>query len=682
MDKFISHVVTGLQAPGLEVLSSNGTYEVMNRASLQVKLTDFPYSRNLSMKQVMTHLGKVSSIVQGGASTMDGINKVYLDIEGKINWRMLSSTLKNICGVQTAVYSAHLANAEVAPWGDNQTALLVNCLRYVVFAACVEANGAEGKRGSLGFYDDGHVSSNRDAMWGIDYPEAQNEPMTWPGGNESDNYPIYAHEVQTLPAAFDNIISLRGMDTESSRFILAMCGRWIRTSRYSVDFSTDMLTPVIRYRREQPVDMISWIEPEEGTRAVIPPVLSAKRALTALRRYVHANRLYSNFSDAIGLVSDCWQQFVPDTCEGQAWLQMRREVVLPKFEASRARYQILVEGEGALMSPRALDEYGYLGDKLERLNLYASLKAQAAYTGLYSRAVRRQNEEMPLDILSTEGYIVTPDLQWPAAISEAVRIGAPLQGPSGGYVYMCGLNDGSFSDPVEIKVDKAEVEGYNIIKKGRDNVITVEVLPPPGVPLMLLPLPLFGNSGPWALNGTLQFDTTRKDRIGVKTTLDDAYAYAWVARLCGQDVAVRNVETVNATRFFASNDASFTYNLQQTEDGRLDDVKVWGKTFREHSFITLPNIHTKESDAKIDYKLVMLTTEVRRTGIRQAYRLCEYGGSAAPSGAISTEINVPAGIKRLQGYLMREPSDFRVVETPIAAVIPEVVGGLDANLDE
>jgi hypothetical protein len=463
------------------------------------------------------------------------------------------------------------------------------------------------------------------------------------------------------------------MDTTSSRFILAMTGTWVRNSRYTLDFDSEMLAPVINYRREEKVNMLQWIAPEEGDDPMVPAALTSQQSMTALRRYVMANRLFSNLSDAIAVISDMWMQYVPDTCEGNAWLATTRVACIPKFGASRARYSFLIEGEGAILSSRSLDEFYFLGDKIERLSLYATIKAMAAYVGLYSRAVRRQNEEMPTDILLSEEYIIKPETQFSAAVSEALRVGVPRSGVTGAYVYIRGIADGSFSEPIRVPVVPImDFDGYKLEEVSGSYFTDVSVLPPPGVPFMLLPLPMFGETGPWALKGKVSFKG-KKDRYGVACTMYEAYEYAWIARLCGEDVGIRNVETVNGSRFFASNSASFTYCLQMTQEDRLEIIKVNKKEVRENHFINLPNIHTKESDAELEYSLQLMTHYVQRDAGGTQYRVSEYGGHAVPPSAGDLVVDVSAGIKKLRGYIRRDGSGFHEEEATNAAVIPLMV---------
>jgi len=670
MDKFIKHVLPALDAPGIEVLNSNGTNIVSARAALRVKVTEYPYSRHFTTAQTMTSLGLVTACFQGGPSSLDGVNKMYLEVEGKLNFKALSSELKQICGVQTAVYSTHVANAEVASWQDNQTALLVNCLRYAILAKLGEANGAEGMRGTLPEYNDGHVAIDRNQVWPADYREAANEPWSWPGGNEDNSYPAYGLVNTVLPNNLHDIISLRGMDTASSRFILAMLGQWRRTTRHALDFDTPMLINNINYRRETEVDMLQWIAPEHGVAAVVPPTLSSGAAMTATRRYVAANRLFSNFSDALAVVSELWYQYVPDTAEGNAWLRTERAVVLPTFAASRARYQFLVEGEGALLSPRALDEYYFLGDKIERLALYAMLKAMAAPVGLYARAVRRQNEEMPTDVLTSEEYIIRPETQLTAAVSEALRCGVPRTGVTGAYCYYTNVSDGVFSEPLELRVEVVgDVGGYDLVDRAEGQYLVVTVLPPPGLPILAMPLPMFGNDGPWALKGTISF-TGSKDRHGAPATMEEAHAYAWLARLCGEDVSIRGATTVNAKRFSASNETQFVYTLMSTQEDRLDRYKVTDKRIREHHFIPLPDVHTKMSNDKIEYNMSLLTASVSRTRDDMKYRVCEFGGHAAPPALGEITVDVSSAVRKLRGYIQRDQSGFHEAEVVTAAVIP------------
>lgn len=671
MDSLIKTSFKTYDAAGLGIKNAHGTFLVENQASLKVDVSDVVYNRVFKMRQRMTFLGLSRAVAQEGYSSLDGVNKEYLQVNGELNFKAVASELKTTSGVQTQVNATHVAQAQAADWRDNQTALLINCLRYAVLKRLEEDSVDEDLTGYLPGYNDGHVIIDQNAHWPLYYPQSAGVTLEWPGGNDEANYPGYNRVQSIIMEDFgQNVISLENMSTPAARFILAMCGAWERKSRYSLDFSSPMLSEAIHYRRRDTIDMNAWLAPEIGVGAVVPVPLTSGEAMAALREFVARNKLYNNYSDALAVVSEVMLSMVPDTAEGQAWLQVPRTVVMPTFFASRARYPFLIDGEAALINHRAFNEFHFIGNSIERIFLAANIKTMAAMTGLYARSLRRMNEDAPADILLTNEVMINGRFQYSAAVSESLRTGVPVTGASGAYVVFENVSDGVFQSNILVEVNVPRADGYVITNTAGRNVLTVSHIPPPGVPLLILPLPVFGESGPFALRGAISFENDDKDRRGVNTHTNKAYEYAWLARLCGEDVETKKGEWIGPQRFFASNEGQFVYNLMATYDSRGDLIKVINKKAREHHFIPLPNIHTKMAKDEIKYELRMVTMGVKAQVADRATEITDLGGSLPSTTVTSVNIETPSGIKKLMGYIRRTQQDFRWEETDRAGVIP------------
>jgi len=138
------------------------------------------------------------------------------------------------------------------------------------------------------------------------------------------------------------------------------------------------------------------------------------------------NRVYDHFSTALYLLTFCTYQFLPPVPEAAVWMGFKWKVQLPRFASIRGRYGQLLDGEAALASHRALGEWGFFNNKMEKINLACLLVAQAFQTGCAVRALRRSFEVDPTDLDKTMAYFYNPSKFSSVAVAEAIRGSFPI----------------------------------------------------------------------------------------------------------------------------------------------------------------------------------------------------------------------------------------------------------------
>jgi hypothetical protein len=680
MDSFLKTFYPQLQAPGVEAANNNGVFHLSTRMLANLTMGGFPYSRSFTMTQGMSWLGNVQASQSGVMTSLDGMSKTFLTPEGTINMQALASQIKTQCGLQTAVYSTHMANAERWDYSDNHVALLTNMLRWVLLKHLERANGDRGLLGTLPLYADGHVKIDRNALLPSHYPEAAGHELSWPGGVDPGMYPNVARLVAFCPTDDSPAIDLRGFNEAEACFVLAMLGPWHRTTRYMLDFETPALAESVQYRRGTDARLAeSWLSSADGAEVVVPAAPTVADAWSALTKYITVNRLYDQWAVAVQLVSQTMCQMLPESAEGQAWLALPREVVIPHFASLRGRYPLFNEGDAALLSHRAMREWAFLGSRVERLFLYGMCLTQAYQTGASVRAVRQYNEEHPTDITSTAHWTLSTDTHFAAYVSEATRSAAPLNMMTDAYVTTPNINNGRLSTAVDIPVDVTAADGYNITTVDGKSVLRVQSAPQPGVPNLLLPLDPYNVSTPYTLAANIDIPVDQKGRTGCMLSPYKAWELAWVARVCGFDVLLRkSTETVGPRRFFASNETSWTNCLQFADFEENEQVRVVGIERRQHVFIEFPPIHTKRYQQAIQFVMQPIDLTIKADPSARGKRIADFGTYTGSAAATDIRINVPEGISKLRGSILRERQDFHYVDSAQAGVIPQTQQGLVA----
>ncbi|ULN99199.1 capsid protein [Pterostylis totivirus] len=476
MDSFVSKFFPGFRAPGAPFTMGDGcTVNTFFSGVLTVNANNSSQNRSYYANQPMTAAGIAECSIIGGPVSLDGLNRAMLTPEGTVNIDVLSATLKNTSGMQTSFWSAHVAELCTWDWGDNHTTLIFNMMRFVFMRKWTETSG--NLNVSLPEYNDGHVEVDRNQWWPATYPAA-NE-WEWPGGRDAANYPEYTRLTGSAPESGEPCLDLRGQTSVGARFVLLMLSAWRRRSRFRLDMAMPKLAEKVEYRSHTVVDNLDAWMTEGGNPplgAQIPPLPTAEEAWGYVRAYVTQNRVYDHFSTALYMLCTVAYQFLPVTAESNYWLSLNWVVVLPEFKSVRGRYVFLNEGISALVSHRALSEWGYINSKLEKINLMALVVAQAAQTGMGIRAVRYGMEDEPQDLLDTHTNFYMPVDFFSAAMAEAVRCKVPLSGMEGVYTYTYenfDMYDEGRRVRTRIAAGDAALQSYTWVPYDRHGLVTV-----------------------------------------------------------------------------------------------------------------------------------------------------------------------------------------------------------------
>ncbi|UTQ50478.1 MAG: coat protein [Koper totivirus 1] len=464
MDAFVKAFFKGFSTPGVDLtVGQDWRVATFANMALRVEAENYPQKKFFKSVQDMTMLGRMEAALASGASSLDGLCKDYLTPEGGMALTMLGESLKNTAGLQSHMLSAHISAMQKWDWGDNHVSLLLNMLRftflmkakqakgtltgdlYIEFASCdvtkAESSDSEDsidpdepRGGNLGVKG---PEVDMKSLWPDNYPEADTLTDGWPCGEGEGILPTFIRLTDAVPAEEHSALDLRGLSAEQCRFVLLMLAPWHRRSRVRIDFDLPALAETVYYRSDREVNNLSdWTEKPGvgGTKTAAPALPKWGVCWAALKHYVTKNRVYDHFSVALYLFCCSCYQFVPTTLEGVAWLTIDWQLSLPVFRSVRGRYTCLNEGSAALVSQRALNEWGYITGSLEKLNLMALVYAQAYFTGLAIRSVRYGLEDNPKDLYTSEITFQMNHNTVAAAAAESIRGEAPMPGMSGVYL--------------------------------------------------------------------------------------------------------------------------------------------------------------------------------------------------------------------------------------------------------
>ncbi|QGX74235.1 putative capsid protein [Cronartium ribicola totivirus 5] len=673
MDQLMQKLFPTTETAGADFKNEGGVYNTMLRGNFTVDVNGDSGLRPMTMAQTMTYLGRSKVEMCEGPTDVDGLNKNFLTPEGNINFIAVSSALKSHSGLQSQNWSSHVNATEHWPWRDNHVSLLVNMLRFAILAKLAEANVLGGLTGSLPNYDDGHVKVDRNLIFGKDYPLGG--AMKWPMHDHDDSIPDAEPLDTYVPAVPWNVLDLRNLTTPEARFVVYMTCRWQRQSRYLLDFDAPKLTNCFHYRHGVKIENTNMWTTGTTELEPLPAVFTSAQAWVAMTKYITLNKLYNQFSTALHLVTTMMTQMVPATVEGHVWLAEPRVIRMPRLNASRARYIFLTEGEASFVSHRALSEWAYLNGSMEKINLMGMIMTQAMQTGLAIRSLRHNAEDQPDDLAATYPDISHPQTFFAAAASEALRVPVPLSGMSDVYVTQDVDGDAMYGErsTVVTVAHKDTLKGYRHRVTGSTTRILVDHLPLAGVPTLLLPLrPMYSNT-PFALSGAIKSTDMKKNKNGWAATPYEAWNWAWAARLCGYDIAIRGAGLNDfGGRFYAPNESGWTWPLMAPTGFGGEDMTVISMTPRPNNFIMLPAIHTKSFIGELKYRFSVQTHHVSLPNRMEPSLISDYNGSCGILATTHMRISTPANILKLRGFISRGEQDFQFVNAVQAGVIPDV----------
>lgn len=452
------------ECPGAKIIMDrNMNFCTYNGGYLKLYDQQVTSTREMRQVQKMTASGIMSAKFTPPSTLLDGISRKCVTPEGALNLTVITDQLKSVSGMATAQFTQMAGKLQKQRWTDNHVSLLVNLLRFAMLLK-IQSSNNDTLNGKLGIYRDGHVSIDMDQWWPAGYTEEATF-NTWPCGDDPENVPDITRVTDLVPNDDHDMVDLRGLTYTEASIVLMMLGKWSRRSRARLDYDLPMLTDQVGYRCGEDLSpLVNWVKGSEG--GLMPAVPKWTQVWAALKAYVTQNRLMDQFSAALYITTLTAYQFVPATAESCVWLQFKWQINMPSFASLRGRLEMFNDDEAVLLSHRAINEWAYIENKIEKMNIMCLLVAQALQTGCAVRAMRRAFEVDPSDLFNSEATFYTAANFASAAVAEATRCEFPMAGMPGIY-----LNLGvRFDSPHDYEVltrneDEEGLDGYVTIEK-------------------------------------------------------------------------------------------------------------------------------------------------------------------------------------------------------------------------
>lgn len=639
----------------------DGTVRAMSRIRVDFKYNGLKFSRTLTASQDYTWVGKALVCMSEAASSLDGLNKKYLTLDGAISTENVFQELKNLAGLQSNIIAEHTHNVAGWRWYDNHVALLVNLLRFYILSDLDERSKLS--TGKFPVYDDGHVIIDLNDTLLL---EDKAVDWTWPGRRVDESYPYWNPMTEFLPVTDDPHIDLRPLTEEEAKVVLMMTGEWKPQTNYKLDFYTPRLAEKIMYRYRNPISSLNeWLD-AEGTAPTY--YLPKSRVIwSALRKYVTHNNLYNQFYTATNIVAQVMLTVYPDTAEGMTWLTHVPEVHLPKFGSVRGRYPFLNSGEAAFIQAKALEDWAALIAKPELLFTYGMMLASTLNIGLAVRDAKASlligEDKSSFD----DTLFLTPETFFASAVSLATGLDAPLNGMGDVYVFYPELVN--INETWEVPAVILEPNGYLI----KDNHILSTGIPFVGSPYLVYPLAVFDEANPYSGNFVLP-EPLRRTRKGAIYSFVDAWKMGWAARIAGYDLSINVFSSnVNYTKYFSPNNNSWSHVLTNGIDDKVEGVLIKDMTRRSRHFVDLPNFFVPGNHPVTEVKVNVLGTSVLDAAGNKNRAAGTANEWVTPS-SLGLQIVSKEDVRRFWGHIKRHKSGLAMEGLTMSVNVPAIEG--------
>nr|QED43027.1 unknown [Ambrosiozyma totivirus A] len=669
MLKFAEKIRNQSNSINYPVKSDRGNFEVHHRVRADFSYSGLTFNRTFGARQRFTYVGDVSPIMMTGTSSLAGVNKKYLTLEGAVNMDAVLNDVRMNTGATAQAVHAHGYNVANWSWEDNHTTLLVNLLRLYHLKK-LEEDGLIGK-GELPEYNDGHV---RIANFG-DVTSLDTFKLNWPCGKNAEGYPEWALFNEVLPSIDVPYIDLRGNSVAEAEIILMMTAAWSRTSNLIIDYNLPRLCERLAYRANHPIGKPDeWIE--AGMKDEDFPVPPSKLIWNAYRKYVSHNRLFNQAFTATYILSQMMVRPFSNSAEGMIWTKATPVLALPTFKSARGRYPFLLTGEAALIQASALSDWNSIGNSPDSINTVATVLASAINIGLYARSFKAVVDGAVIDDSYDLSLFIRPETFVASALANATGFDAPLNGSDGCYIYYDQFVDVTQINSIEATV--FEGDGYDYTPAEGLKVIGT---PLATNPYLIYPLATFDSANPFS--GSFHIKAPHDFvRNGARVSKYEAWCMSWALRVAGYDVECKfsNDET-GLSKFYAANEDSWTAIPYAALDDDVLTVILKSQEMRRNHFVDIPNLTRPGFGQDIDVKINLIDSyhEAKKGDRTRNHTIGAYTSLPKTAG-----IQVISGndLMRTWGAVRRTKEGLTMSDTIRPAIVPDVTestGNIDLS---
>jgi hypothetical protein len=542
-------------------------------------------------------------------------NAIISEDTGCVDADLLVAKMRLAGGIHKEGLASMAADPESFVMPDSQIALLVGMLSTYYVTSYKETAG----KSKVGPYDDGHV---RIDMGKLFPPAPVNDD--WVGEDEvtsSEWEPTMAH----MPPEGGVMCCHRLSHAEFS-IVMAHLGGRRRTTNLAFDIEMPQL-----------VEEIQFVGQENSPTRMPISEMTSKLVLRALNKYVDVNRLHGAFESALAMMHQTALSPVPDTAEGMAWVLRKRELVLPRFTATRGTYGMLLrEKPYGLGSGVSTTWKWWIQNGLSTVVASAPYNALSLW-GRYFVEAGFYDEDSGVHKL---GHLTFAENPGAAYYSYAALV-------TGADTYCAvpigfGLRYDDWDEDREVDIllaaTLADVTSYNLVSSGGSTKLRVKQLPAPAS--MIHVIGKMPSDGMFAnLSDRFTVNFTSKRGGWVFPNMVNAWGFAMATRWLGWD-ALMSYAGEERVANWAPNTSSIAAMPFERDGEDIETVRLISVTRRKKIWAQLPSL----CDGTNTWEVQVEVSSAVGISAASGSRIASIGSFKPPKAAHDVQIVMPSAL--------------------------------------
>jgi hypothetical protein len=499
-----------------------------------------------------------------------GYNTALVDESGLLTPELFVTKLRAYGAINREVLIDMTADAKNWIRDDSQVALLVSLLSTAYTLKYKESQKETAPAG----YNDGHISA--------DLVEIMDIPVGATDWRADDDLVVSFWDqrvMTTMPTV--PTINCAGMSLREVAILLQHLNGRVKTTPLAFDITIERLTSAVKIAGQKHVD--------EHT---APDGTTSAQVIKTLNKYVIVNRLYGAFEAALGIYHQTALTPIPDTAEGLLWLKRKRSVILPRFDAMRGMFSVLMLEEAFGISANVTHSWKWwLNTGLASATTAAPYNAISLW-GRYLVEGGFYDKDADVYQIGSFNFAQAPGAAYYAFASLLtggdVYCAVP---PTYGMAYEPW--DPDADNRIPVTVHDLAMTGYDIVTSHGTSTLKVKHVPQPCTATTIIGR-CARNGSFTALSDRFEIPISRVSDAWVVPNVDKAWCFGMVSRWLGYDTVMR-YNGVQRIANWASNASSIAVRPFYVDGRDARTVDIISVTERTHWFDTLPALGNKDT---------------------------------------------------------------------------------------
>jgi hypothetical protein len=319
--------------------------------------------------------------------------------------------------------------------------------------------------------------------------------------------------------------------------------------------------------------------------------------MRVLNKYVIANRLYGAFEVALGIYHQTALTPVPDTAEGLIWLKRKKQIILPRFDAMRGLFSVILLEDGYGISANVTHTWKWWRDAGLSSAATAAPYNAISLWGRYFVEGGFYHKDADVYKLGSFEFAHAPGSAYYAYASLL----------TGGDVYCAvpptyGLSyapwDEDFDYSIPVTVQDLSMTGYDVEVLAGQAHLKIKNIPQPCTATVVLGR--CARDGAFsALSEHFTIPIARADDAWVVPNVDKAWGFGMVTRWLGYNTVMRYNGTQRIANW-ASNASSIAVRPFQVRGRDIKTVEIISVAERQRVFDLLPSMGNVDTEWSVD----------------------------------------------------------------------------------